>query len=82
MDEVRAKFHANQHRALVREQERLRQVTVAEAETYDWWSDYLAARLYAIKCQTVMGKSTEEIAQTMNLSLDHLVRLQIANGLS
>jgi len=62
------------------EEERLRQVTMEEAESYDWWQKFLNARMYAIKCMAKLGKTNEEITDTLNFSDDnHVARLIMMN---
>ena len=58
------------------EEERLRQVTMEEAESYDWWAKFLHARMYAIKCMARLGKTDAEIQQTLNFNDEaHVARL-------
>jgi DNA-binding NarL/FixJ family response regulator len=62
------------------EEERLRQVTMEEAESYNWWSQFLTARMYAIKCMAKLGKTNEEITDTLNFSdNNHVARLIMMN---
>lgn len=58
------------------------EVTVKEAETYTWWSDFLAARTYAVECQLRLGKTPEEICYTLNFNdVDHVLRVIEINKL-
>lgn len=65
------------------EEERLRQVTMEEAESYEWWAKFLNARMYAIKCMAKLGKTNEEIGQTLNFDdVSHVERLILMNGVT
>ena len=66
-------------KALHEEEERKRQVTMEEAETYDWWAQFLTARLYAIKCMVKLDKPDPEICRVLGLTPDHLARLKVMN---
>lgn len=69
-------------KARAAEEERKRQVTLKEAEAYDWWPQFLIARLYAIKCMAKLGKSEQEISTTLSIDVAHLQRLKSANRIN
>ena len=57
-------------------------VTKEYAESYYWWNQFLQARLDAIDALLQLGKSKEEIQQSLNFSDDdHLNRIIIMNKL-
>jgi hypothetical protein len=50
-------------------------MTLAEAETYLWWSDYLTARMKVIEAMTILGESKACITQTIGVNKEHAERL-------
>lgn len=53
-------------------------VTLEEAESHQWWSDFLRARTYAIKCMRKLGKEPKDIVNILNLEDElHLQRIMI-----
>jgi hypothetical protein len=48
-----------------------RNMTLAEAETYDWWSDYLTARMKAIEAMTLLGENKAFIMHSIGVDKGH-----------
>ena len=52
------------------------------ADSYQWWSDFLEARLKAIDAMKQLGKDHKEIVRVLNLDDEaHVERLVKANKL-
>ncbi|QWY83485.1 hypothetical protein [Rhizobium phage RHph_X2_28B] len=55
-------------------------VTKEYADSYQWWAEFLSARLNAIDAMRQLGKSEEEITRVLSFSdPDHVKRLMIVN---
>jgi len=62
--------------------ERHKPVTKEYADSYDWWQEFLTARLNAIDSMVQLGKSNEEITKQLSFSdPNHVVRLKEANNI-
>jgi hypothetical protein len=51
------------------------QVSVEQAKTHGWWSDFLEARMIAIQSMRVLGKSETEIHSVIGVDADQTALL-------
>ena len=52
-----------------------RYVDVVEAESYQWWENYLNHRMIALQAQVILGKSKQEAIQVVGTDPIQMERL-------
>lgn len=50
-------------------------ITVMEADSYSWWSDFLEARMIAIQSMLALGRDEAGIAQSIGVDPEQVALL-------